>query len=368
MAQSIRNPTRTPDWVELTQDGTQPALAGIFNAAAEFGKIRTGILQHLHNDDFNTMRSLCRSLNLYLMAPAPRVGPEYLQYQEDLMDECDETGLPIPPSLPPTGSCPNDNGSLYRVFPCQSDKYIPLRYHRPHGWGERLVCYGCRRNWHHNRGTNPGIINPNGATRYFWWRQNIRRSHITVCSLCDHEQKVNNYPQGLDACTCYRELYRKRWLCRLCDLQNGVVVISQQTVLRGRIKHVRQVGRRMQIMDEIQGPETQADRSQDPWCPCGRQQSEKQPPPNGNNFRYPFPGYHTMIGAVLNPKTNQRERITQQCLLCCGYIVPENSKPTRRSARIRNRPLRHLMLRSAKTATYDVNKNGFETRSTMDRN
>lgn len=76
-----------------------------------------------------------------------------------------------------------------------------------------------------------------------------------------------------------------------------------------------------------------------------------------------------MIGVSRAPAN---KRITKQCIMCCGFVVPP-SGPTagkpRRSARIRDKKFgrqdsyRHEMLGGSKTKTnFDLNKHGFEIR------
>lgn len=355
MAQMIRNPERSPNWIAATLDGRQPALVGIFNAALSYDGIRASLLRHLHNGEFNAMRTLCRSIDHGLTIPASGVGPQRLRYQRDLRDKCDEIFLPVPPSLRHYGSCPNVPGSWYRVLPCQNHNYPELRYPSPHhilNQGRRteqqLVCYGCRRNNHHIIRSFGAIPNP--VSRHDFWRRVLATGHITVCRLCDREQKFCTPPEGFDGCTCYRELYRKRWLCKLCDLKNGrlaMLDITNKTTYRGTLK---QVGNTIQVMPAAQVP--QQNNNAEPWCPCWRRESDRAPPPIVN-IPYPFTSNQDMILPMQTGRVTKKT--TKQCVRCCGYIVPPVdgvAVGTRRSARLGDRKLkqqadrRHAMLGS----------------------
>lgn len=369
MAQIINNPGRSPNWIEATLGGRQSALVGIFKASVCYDGIRASILQHLHNGDFNKMRRVCRSMDLGLTIRASGFGPHRLRYQSDLRDKCDEIALPVPPSLPPRGTCPNVLGSWYRVLPCQHNKYPLLRDPNPHHIltrgrrrpKQQLVCYGCRSNWHHNIGTNPGAMNPNAFSRHDFWRRTLARGHITVCRLCDREQKSRAPPEGFDGCTCYRELYKKRWLCKLCDIKNGTLAmrkINSKMMHEGRLK---QVGNFIQIMPAAQVPRQNVNA--EPLCPCWRRNSEVAPfdisiIPN------PFTSNQDMIRPVQTGRVTKKT--TKQCVRCCGYIVPPVAGAaigTRRSARLADRKLKqrntrkHVMLGSQA-----VNRKGFPAR------
>ena len=368
MAQIVDNPQRSPEWIGATVDGRQSALVGIFNAVLCYDEIWVSILQHLHDGEFNIMRTLCRSIDHCLTTPASGAGPQRLRYQQDLIDVCDETYLPTPPSLPPRGSCPNLPGCCHRVIPCQNRNYPELRSPNPHHIlsprprpEQQLVCYACRRNLHHNFGNNINNTNHTVVSRHEIWRKALAKGHITVCRLCDREQKSCTPPEGLDGCNCYLELYKKRWLCRQCDIKNVGLArreIRNKTIYRGRLK---QVGSNIQVMPAAQVP--QQNSNAEPWCPCWRRESERAPP-SINNIPVPFTSNQDMIVPMQTGRVTKKT--TKQCVRCCGYIVPPVADAeigTRRSARCLDRKLKqqadrkHVMLGSQA-----VNRKGFPAR------
>ena len=350
--------------------GHRSFLDVIFDARLDYDEIRASILQVLDTTDFDNFRHACRSIDHCLMTPSAAGS---LRYPRDLIDKCHETGLPIPPSLAPRGSCPNPPQSAVRIRTCQFYDHIRLNQ-RTRGQAitshprEYLVCEVCRRNWHDNIGTNPlsGIQNP--MSRHDYWRVLLAKGHITVCSLCDQEQKQQYSPQGHDGCVCYHELYKKWWLCQRCDILNGLWTLREIKFKTDTRRHLKQVGKQIKSMNQVQGPEELPQFMS--WCPCGRHVSEPSPLPI-HTVPTPWPGNHHLIQAVHNHDTGLTRRTTKQCVLCCGYIVPPAPRqPIRRSARLADRKSgkqndrKHTMLgRNGKTATrHGVNSKGFEVR------
>ena len=359
-------PSRYPDLHAATTDyrgGHRSFLDVIFDANLVYDGVRTAILHGLNTADFDNLRLTCRTIDHWLMMPSATGA---LRHPPDLVDKCHESGLPIPPSLPPQGSCPNPPQSSVRVRACQVCDYPDLRQLNPHQAitahpREHLGCEICRRNWHDNIVPGQSALN---QSRHDVWRFILATAHITLCRLCDREKKRQYRPEGHDGCVCYREYYKKRWLCQLCDVLNGHNIANISSYRR----HLRQVGNTMQVMPVVQGP-----AGSRAWCPCGRQHSEKAP-----RMRMivptPWPGNHNIVDRVRNEVTHQWQQTTKQCVLCCGYIVPRVAtarQPTRRSARLADRQSgrqsdrQHTMLgRSGKAATrHGVNNKGFEVRA-----
>ena len=364
------NPGRSPNWIAVTLDGRQSALEGIFNAALGYDGVRASILQHLHNGDFNAMRAVCRSIDHCLMTPASGIGPHRLRYQPDLIDRCHESNLPVPPSLPPDGSCPNVPGSWCRVIPCQLHNYLDVMVPYPrHGSGPHLVCYNCRRNWHHSSTNLAGNTAP--KTRHEHWRRIIAIGHITVCRLCDREQKASVAPEGFDGCTCYRELYMRRWLCRACDVCNENLAnraIGGRILYRSRLKQVarynnslRREETTIQVMPAAQVPKLKGAAGS--WCPCWRRGSESEPPPV-HNIPFPFTGNQDLILPAQTVRNTKKT--TKQCVRCCGYIVPPAAGVavgTRRSARLADGKLKqHGDRKHQMLGSQAVNGKGFSAR------
>ena len=352
--------------------GHRPFLDVIFDASLAYDGVRRSILQNLTTTDFHNLRQTCRSIDFCLMMP---LANGHSRYVPDLIDQCDEFGLPAPPSLLPRGSCPNPPQSTTQIRACQCDDYRELRNYSPHQAvtprpRDHLVCEVCRHNWHDNIGQVPGRQHPNHMSRHDYWRVTLAQGHITLCKLCDQEQKRQYYPQGHDGCVCYREYYQKRWLCQRCDIRNRLRVLTSIVPYAGRRRRLRQAGNLMLIRPDEQGPPDLPRWLS--WCPCGRQVSEVSPP-KIQRVPNPWPGNHNIIAPVLDRDTRRLKQTTKQCVLCCGYIVPpvvNARQPTRRSARLADRKSgrqgerRHTMLdRSGKAATRDgVNARGFEVR------
>lgn len=340
--------------------------------------IRESLLQNLTTLDFDNMRQTCKSIDHCLMQPK-NTNPLELRYPPDIIDKCEDIGLPIPPSLPPQGSCPNDPQCTLRIRPCQYHDFQPIRFWHPHGNRELLVCEVCRRNCHFNIGNNhPAVPQLNPVSRHDWWRFTIASGHVTVCKLCDREQKSQHYPEGHDGCVCYHEYYKKRWLCRLCDQRNGHNIAGDIARLAHgpNRRNLRQVGDRMDARPVTQGPVGRWLRSIPPGqfpCPCGRRVSETAPPAV-QTIPNPWTGNHNLILPVgMIPGTQQPHFTTKQCVRCCKYIVPPDRRPTvrqptRRSARVADRKSetqrarKHTMLdKTGKAALrYGVNSKGFE--------
>ena len=351
--------------------GHRSFLDVIFDVRLGYDQVRASILQGLTTADFDNMRQACRSIDHCLMMPSAAGS---LRYPPDLVDKCHETGLPEPPSLRPGGTCPNPPQSAVRIRTCQYYGHNILRYGNlgqtitSHS-RDYLVCEVCRRNWHDNIGRHPllGIQNP--MSRHDYWRVLLAGAHITVCSLCDQEQKDRHFPQGHDGCVCYHEYYKKWWLCQRCDILNGRQVGRNMRFKTDARRHLKQVGKRITAMPQAQGPR---DLHQSlSWCPCGRRVTEPSPP-SIQTVPTPWPGNHNLVVAAHNPDTGLTRKTTKQCVLCCGYVVPPlpRRQPTRRSARLADRrsgrqtERKHTMLgRSGKAATRNgVNKQGFEVR------
>lgn len=357
------------------------SLVELFNINKLYGDLRTSVLQNLTTVDFDNLRQTCGSIDHCLMEPTTN-NPPRSRYLPDTIDRCDEIGLPAPPSIGLRGACPNPSQCTVRIRYCQHADFPALTQAPACGSNEYLVCEVCRRNWHDNIGRNPrtAIINP--FSRHDWWRLRIASGHVTVCKLCDREQKSQHHPEGHDGCICYREYYKKRWLSRPCDIRNGDDIAYRidhlaQGVHRQRLK---QVGDHMVDTRVRQG---KANLPQGQFqCPCGRRVSEAQPPAiQAGLIQRPWQGNHNLITSVaVNPRRPQEPLyFTKQCVMCCKYIVPPHRgrpgaapvrQPTRRSARVADqrsgtqRARKHTMLdRTGKAAArHGVNSNGFEVR------
>lgn len=352
----------------------------MFDRVLEYPAIRESILQGLTTVDYENMRQTCQSIDHCLM-DSTTTNPPNSRYLPHTIDRCDDVNLPVPPigtSLPQGGSCPNPPQCTVRIRPCQSRDFTAVWNAYPHGNGERLVCEVCRRNWHDNIRTNPGMHNPNTIIRHVWWRLTIACGHVTVCELCDREQKSQHHPEGHDGCVCYREYYKKRWLCRLCDMRNGDQLARNIRGLAGGFNRpqLRQVGNRMTLV-RIRPGQAVLPRGQF-MCPCGRRVSQAEPPVGA--LQIPFQGNHNLIqSAGMDPVTQRPLYFTKQCVTCCKYIVPPYRgppqappvrQPTRRSARVADRrsgtqrSRKHTMLdRTGKAAArHGVNSKGFEVR------
>ena len=347
--------------------GHRSFLDVIFDARLGYDRVRASILQGLNTVDFDNMRQACKSIDHCLMTPSAAGG---LRYPPDLIDRCHEV-------LPPLGSCPNPPQSAVRIRTCQYRAHILMR----HGTGgqaiaahspEHLVCEVCRRNWHNN-GNNPLTGAQNQMSRHDHWRVLLAGAHITVCSLCDQEQKQQYSPEGHDGCVCYHECYKKWWLCHRCDLLNALQVsgrISFKANANAR-RTLKQVGNVITALLKVQGPKELPQFLS--WCPCGRHVTEPSPP-RIQTVPTPWPGNHHLIVAAHNHDTGKTRKTTKQCVQCCGYIVPPvpaaPRPPPRRSARLADRrsgrqnDRKHTMLgRNGKTATrHAVGKKGFEVR------
>ncbi len=363
-------PSRYPGLHAATTDyrgGHRSFLDVIFDANLAYDGARSSILQGLNTADFDNLGRTCRSIDHCLMMPSATGA---LRYPPDLVDKCHEFGLPTPPSLPPQGSCPNPPQSSVRIRACQFDDYDDLRNLNPHQAitahpREHLVCETCRRNWHDNIGRFPRGRALNQMSRHDMWRLLLASAHITLCRLCDREKKRQYRPEGHDGCVCYRDYYKKRWLCQRCDIVNGQNTVLEIGLLLFNRRQLRQVGNQMQVMPVVQGPA--GVRRSIAWCPCGRTHSREAPRRRGS-VPTPWPGNHNIIDWVRNGETHRWQQTTKQCVLCCGYIVPPARQPTRRSARLADRQSgrqndrQHMMLgRSGKAATrHGVNSKGFE--------
>ena len=351
----------------------------MFDRDLDYDNVRESILQNLDTLDFDNMRQTCRSIDYCLMEPTDN-DPQELHYPPHIIDKCEDIGLPVPSSLGLRGSCPNPPQCSVRIRPCQYHDFLAIRVWYPHGNRELLVCEVCRRNWHDNIGTNPGTAVLNLRSRYIWWRVTIASGHVTVCKLCDREQKSQYYPEGHDGCVCYREYYKKRWLCRRCDVRNGDNIAGDIAGLTRGVnrRSLRQVGNQMDSRPVRRGPVGRWLRSIPQGlfpCPCGRQVSEIEPPAiQAAAIPNPWTGNHNLVTSVqLNPVTQLPHFTTKQCAKCCKYIVPPDHQPnvrqpTRRSARVADRKSKtqrarkHTMLdRTGKAALrYGVNSKGFE--------
>ena len=333
--------------------GHRSFLDVIFDASLSYDRVRASILQGLNTVDFDNMRQACRSIDHCLMTPSAAGS---LRYPPDLIDRCHEIGLPNPPSLGPLGSCPNAPQSAVRIRTCQYYEHIMLRFGtESQAFTEHsrkyLVCEVCRRNWHDNIGNNPLTGTQNQMSRHDYWRVLLAEAHITVCSLCDQEQKQQYSPEGHDGCVCYHECYKKWWLCHQCDMLNSAQVRRNMRFKTDARRNLRQVGNQIKAQREAQGPKELPQFMS--WCPCGRQVTEPSPP-RIQTVPTPWPGNHHLIVAAHNHDTGRTRQTTKQCVLCCGYIVPPvpgaPRPPTRRSARLADRrsgrqnDRRHTML------------------------
>ena len=74
---------------------------------------------------------------------------------------------------------------------------------------------------------------------------------------------------------------------------------------------------------------------QRPRCPCLRGPALHDIPDSLSNLPYamhePFPGHHNLVGSFRGSPDRPLQS-TQQCIFCCGYVVP----PKRKSDRVRN--------------------------------
>ena len=356
------------------QGGHRSFLDVIFDERLSYEGLRPSILQGLNTLDFDNMRQACRTIDNCLMTPKANGS---LRYPPLLVDKCHETELPNPPSVGPLGSCPNPPNNTVRIRTCQYYEHVILRNgHQDPTFNahprDYLVCEVCRRNWHDNIGTDPILRTQNTMNRHDYWRVLLAGAHITVCSLCDQEQKEQYSPEGHDGCVCYHNYYKKWWLCHRCDMLNSAQIHHRAGFLINAKRNLKQVGDEIAAMPQAQGPKELPQFLS--WCPCGRQVTEPSPR-RIQTVPTPWPGNHHLIVAALNHDTGVRRKITKQCVLCCGYIVPPGTVPgaaprreTRRSARLADRRLgrqrerKHTMLgRNGKAATrLGVNDKGFE--------
>ena len=139
--------------------GHRSFLDFIFDSSLHYDDARAFILQGLSTADFEDLRQTCRSIDHCLMMP-PLAGPAHLRHLPDLINKCHEFGLPVPPSLPPRGPCPNSPQGTVRIRACQFCRHNPLRFANPHQNvtthpQEHWVCEVCRPNRHSNIATNP---------------------------------------------------------------------------------------------------------------------------------------------------------------------------------------------------------------------
>ena len=370
-AAPLVNPILHPGLHAATDDhhcGHCSFLDVVFDASLAYDGIRTSILQGLSTANFDNLRQASRSIDYCLTMPS---FSGRLRYPPHLIDKCDEFGF-----LPNRGSCPNPPQSTLRTEACQYFSYDELRPHHPHRMvtrhpREHLVCEVCRRDWHDNVGNDPRNGTPIPTKPHDLWRTTLAKAHITVCGRCDREQKQKYSPTGHDGCVCYREKYKKRWLCHRCDLFNlACVNNARRTYTRRRPRrNLQQVGDHMQVLPVPPGPANLPSFLD--WCPCGREVSERTP--LVASLPGPWLGNHHWITPAYNQATGVWKQTTKQCVLCCGYIVPPDPharQPTRRSARLDDRKLKmqkerkHTMLdRSGKTASKNgVSLHGFEKR------
>ncbi len=72
--------------------------------------------------------SACSSRSISPIDP-----PQALRYQADLIDTCDESGLPVPPAIGSRGTCPNGRGTQHHVKACGHVQRAPDPNHAdPH--------------------------------------------------------------------------------------------------------------------------------------------------------------------------------------------------------------------------------------------
>lgn len=382
------------DYRRATANGTQSILEGLFNPAATFEGIRDAILGTLDNDDFNRLQRTSSSMNSHLTIPIPGLAviPPYLptpvrRNQASLRDFCDERILIAPRAVGHPGgvgapNCASHHGSHARVADCQKDQYRFLAGRRLliHNFLPRSVCEYCRRRDHYHtprlRDTQ-GAALPGQRYRYQEYFFILCQARIDVCYDCDSSQR-SLHPRGLDGCTCYRDWYQRRWLCGECDARNIERLQDKMYRVIDNRPRIIQRGRRM----EIDNP-----RPRFRGCPCGGRkllpvQTYHQPDPLGAIA----PQAHTpwVAGAVphpvppqaFRPPANHQFHIplatnparVQQCVVCCGYIVPPTG--TRASTRSRA-PIRPgtLKMLDSKGNAVDANEHGFPVtrRSTRGR-
>lgn len=221
--------------------------------------------------------------------------------------------------------------SHHQIRKCQFARYWPPPLF-PRHYSDRLVCQGCRDIQHFEPFSGGGA-----PPTYPGWRLLIARAKVSVCRLCDREQRAEAGDEGFDGCTCYADLYQSRWLCHSCDDHNQNNAFRQGVVFKARVCSLQIVANRMTIARRPLVPPHER-----PICPCGRAKvlidSTFNPPLHFANAHFrDFPGHHNLETYVhgnfrLPPRKLQG---TKQCFFCLGYIVP----PRRRSARLRNRRL-----------------------------
>ena len=103
-------------------------------------------------------------------------------------------------------------------------------------------------------GNNFGMIALDPMSRHDHWRVLLAREHVTLCGLCDREQKLLYHPECHDGCVCYREYYKQRWPCQRCDVQNSINVGGDIPYFTSRRRKLRQVGDQMRVMPVDQRP------------------------------------------------------------------------------------------------------------------
>lgn len=368
-----------PNSRKLTQNGAQSMLQGIFNERTSYEDIHKSILQHFNNDDFDALRSSAKSINRCLLRPHHQQGPAgtpfRLRYQADLIDRCDANQLVMPPALAPIGTCPNSPRCNVINRRCNSSRFVAtngFNWHPP--GGIPLVCKGCRDNSHWNRNplAIPAWFGQDGHTA---WRTTLARAKISVCRRCDREQRAMAGDDGLDGCTCYRDLYERRWYCHSCDRSEAFNVSREAGRLQSNVKSL---GNKLtQTIPQIPLGSVNPPRPQmqiravnpprgareKPLCPCGREKAQSHPPPSGPHgaapqLRFgtiPVPFLGTQHLEAMYPLDPQGIRYsapakiqhTMQCVLCCEFVVP----PKRRSERLKRQRIARQVTQARGTAT-----------------
>lgn len=230
------------------------------------------------------------------------------RYQADLIDQCDESRLTIPPlgiALPPQGTCPNLLQSQSVIRRCQSRLYPevtrlsgPVNHH-----GTGLVCGSCRANNHFN-----SRIPASSITQHSKWRESIAWAHVPVCCICDRRERRAAGDNGHDGCVCYDRLYKERWLCRECDLLNKSLLSRRSEIFRRDVRSLGILGSRMR---RNRHPPAGANKL--PFCPCHR--SRRALADTGDvefsNTGHPFVGNHHLL---TRSRTQARNRSRPQPL------------------------------------------------------